>query len=272
MPPARILLRYCQLPAFLALMTLACRGQADDQAGFKKALKIIELQTVIDHPVLNEKNPSGLQIQFEKIDETPTEQGEQVRYRIRIPGAPENSKYQLAMMSIHGGRETIRDQAYVNAKGLLMESKPRRDQENKEELDEESEVEVAFVTAHGEPVRFWLISADQKKWYPGTVVPHPIESVDGECRLEARLGFPNAEAVLIYADGLPPNTEVPYQSTSESEAHTSKLTVDAKGHAQTVIFPNVKGQESGVLKVWIENKECTTSVEAPWGKGSYKRL
>jgi hypothetical protein len=266
MPSARISLCRSLLLLVLASPRLSLAGQDVD----KKILKIFEQQMFIDAAQPDEKNPAGLRIQLVKIDDAPTAQGTQVRYRVRIPGAPEGLKYQLVMMSIHGGTQVVRDAAYVNARGLLMEAKPKPSQENSEELNEEDEVEVAFISARGEPVRFSLISADRKHMFPGTIVPHTIESADGDCRIEARLGLPHAEGVLVYADGLPPNTAVPYQSDSETESHPGKFTVDDKGHARAILLPAVKGLNAGVLKVTISTNDCNVSVEIPWGKGSYQ--
>jgi hypothetical protein len=103
-------------------------------------------------------------------------------------------------------------------------------------------------------------------------VPNPIEKKDGNCRLEARLAIPEAEGVIIYADGLEPGTDVPFQAVSEGESHPGSFHTNAHGHAATVNLPYVKGKSYGVLKVSVAAKGCTVSIEIPWGKGTYKPL
>jgi hypothetical protein len=104
------------------------------------------------------------------------------------------------------------------------------------------------------------------------VVPHPIESRSGSCRLEARLGLPDGEAILVYADGLPALTKAHFVGTSEGEVHPDDYAVDLKGRVRAIQLPYVTGKLKGTLKVSIESKECPLSVEIPWGKGTYRPL
>jgi hypothetical protein len=153
-----------------------------------------------------------------------------------------------------------------------MDHKPRPDQENKDSVEEEDEIDLALQAARGEPIRVVLATADGKLMVPGTVVPFPIVGKDKNCRLEIRLATPDAEAILVYADGLPPNTEVPFQSNSAGEQGQASFSVNAHGHAATADMPYVEGKASGVVKETLATKECSVSVEIPWGKGSYKPL
>jgi len=84
--------------------------------------------------------------------------------------------------------------------------------------------------------------------------------------------MPDGEAVLIYADGLDPGADVPFQAVSEGEAHAGSFHANARGHAATVDLPYVTGKNAGLLKVSITAKGCSTAVEIPWGKGSYKPI
>jgi hypothetical protein len=218
-----------------------------------------------------DSNPKGLELHFSKIDETERDGLHFVRYRVYLPGAPENQKFGLQVWKIGTNlkqMETVTEAVYVNGKGLLMTQKPRPDQEQKDST--ENEVTLALRTARGEPARFVL--PNRKFLFPGVVVPHPVESEDGNCRLEARLASDEGEAILLYADGFPPNSDIPYQSTSENEAHSGSFHTDDRGHAGTVVLPFVVGKDAGVLKASIATKGCSVSVEIPWGKGSYLPL
>jgi hypothetical protein len=158
---------------------------------------------------------------------------------------------------------------YVNAKGLLMVNKPRPDQENKDSVDSDDEDDFSIQAARGEPVRYLLFTPDMKFSVPGTIVPYPIEAKHGNCRLEARFTKPDGIAVLIYADGLPASSDVPFQSFSGDESHAGSFRTNASGHAAAIVLPNAAGKDAGVLKVSIATKECSVSAEIPWGKGSY---
>jgi hypothetical protein len=157
----------------------------------------------------------------------------------------------------------------VNAKGLLMANKPRPDQKNLDSVDGQDEVDFSVQAARGEPLRVILATSDGSFLVPGTLVPFPILGADRRCKLEARLAMPEGEAVLLYADGLPPNADVPFQSVSEGESHTGMLHTNAHGHAANIDLPYVAGKDAGVLRFTVQAKECSASVGINWGKGTY---
>jgi hypothetical protein len=225
-----------------------------------------------DDNLPNRVNPSGLHFQFSKIGDLNLPQGHVINYRAYIHGAAENRKYYLGVWKVGAEIQILPTAVYVNAKGLLMDHKPRPDQENKDSVEEEDELDLALQAARGEPIRVILATADGKFMVPGTVVPFPIENNDKSCHLEIRLASPDAEAILIYADGLPPNTEIPFQSISAGEVSQNKFTVNANGHAAAADLPYVEGKISGIVKETLTTKECSVSVEIPWGKGSYHPL
>ncbi|HUN86020.1 MAG TPA: hypothetical protein VMU48_16700 [Terracidiphilus sp.] len=229
-------------------------------------------EVAFDEARPNEKNPAGLHIVFSKIGENDWEQRHVAVYRAYVVGAAQKQKYVLAIWKIGSAPQLMPGDVYVNAKGLLMAHKPRPDQENRDSVDEDDEVDFAIQAARGEPARFILATPDGKLAVPGTVVPYPIQSQDRSCRLEARLALPEAIAVMLYADGLAPNSDVAFHALSEGESHDGVFHADAHGHGAAITLPNVKGKDAGILKVSVSTNECSTSVEVPWGKGSYKPL
>jgi hypothetical protein len=259
----------------LASLVPACVAQSSSQKLPQVVTDMLNQQVWWDAAAPNKQNPEGLHFQFAKIEETNSSQGQYVRYRIYLPGAFEDEKYSLGVWKI-GTKVTdlriIANEVYVNAKGLLMTHRPRPDQETKDSVESSDEVEATLRPARGEPVRLVLSNPKKTLLFTGTVIPHPIESKDGNCRLEARLALEEGQAVLLYVDGLPPNTDVPFHSTSENESLVETFHVNAQGHAVTVDLPSVIGKEAGLLRVSLATKECSASLEIPWGKGSYKPL
>jgi len=237
---------------------------------------MLNAQVGWDDALPGEHNPAGLHMQFAKIDSEAFLQGKAVghfvRYRVIVAGAPPEPTYALAVWKIGSQIQVAYNQVYINAKGLLMLHRPRPDQQDKDTVDPADELDLSLQTAAGEPVRYALTSSESNLIVPGTVVPNPIEKKDGNCRLEARLAIPEAEGVIIYADGLEPGTDVPFQAVSEGESHPGSFHTNAHGHAATVNLPYVKGKSYGVLKVSVAAKGCTVSIEIPWGKGTYKPL
>jgi hypothetical protein len=230
---------------------------------------MMQNQVGMDDALPDAKNPAGLHFRFSRINDVVLQSGHFVRYRAYVAGAHEDRVYSLALVNIGSDAQVVADQVYVNAKGLLMSHKPRSDQENSDTVESTDEYDLSVQAARGEPVRFVLVANDQSLLVPGTLVPYPIEGTDRKCRLELRLGMPDGEAVLVYVDGLPPNSEVPFEATSGGTMRPGKLSSNAKGHAATVELPYVEGQEAGMLEVKLATKACTTSAEIAWGKGTY---
>jgi hypothetical protein len=233
---------------------------------------ILQQQIGVDNAAPSERNPKGLRIQFEKLGEIRDGNDHTVRYRLLIPGAPEKLGYVLGVWRIGVPVKSTPQQVFINAKGLVMWHPPVGDQENASVLDRDNEIEVDLKAARGEPVRYVLATPDGKLFFPGTVVPYPVESKDGKCRMEARLGLPQGEAVVVYVDGLAPNALVPLQTLSEGEKHAPMLAADAKGHAAAIVEPEVANRNAGVVTISLTAPGCSLSVEMPWGAGSYQPL
>jgi hypothetical protein len=237
------------------------------------AINLMQQQIALDSASPNERNPKGLRIQFQKIaDIQQKPEGHTLRYRLLIPGAPEQQSYVLEVWRIGTEVQLTPHQVYTNAKGLVMWHAPRPDQENKDSLDSKEEIEVDLKAARGEPIRYILVSPDGKLLFPGTVVPFPVESSNNKCHMEARLGFPDADGVLVYIDGLVPNSAVPLQTVSGTVTQSPHIIADEKGHAVAVVAPMIAGNNAGVVNISMTIRACSVSVEIPWGDGSYRPL
>lgn len=250
----------------LALSPSACNSQSPSNANMRD---LVQRQVGWDDALPNQKNPTGLHFTFTKIDETPSRNGRLVRYRVYVPGASEKKTYTLGTWKIGSELHVLPIDVYVNAKGLLMVHKPTPEQENSDSVADADELDLATVAARGEPVRFVLATEDGKFMVPGTVVPFPISGSGTNCRIEARLVQPDGQAILLYADGLPPNSVIPFKAFSEGDTETPTFATNAAGHAATIDMPFVDGKDSGTLKVAIDSKGCSTSLEIPWGIAAY---
>jgi hypothetical protein len=253
-------------------MTYTGLAQATGPGAQLAALTLMQQQLGLDNNALNERNPNGLKIQFQKISEAQEQDGHLVRYRLLVPGAPERQSYVLEVWRIGTEVRLTPQQVYTNAKGLVMWHQPDSHQEDKDSLNAKDEIEVDLKAARGEPIRYMLASPDGKFFVPGTVVPYPAESKSGDCRMEVRLGFPEGEGMLVYLDGLAPGAAVPLQTASGSVTHAPEVIADAHGHAVAIVSPTVPGTNAGVVKISLTTKACSMSLEVPWGDGSYRPM
>ncbi len=216
--------------------------------------------------------PPGSHLRFVKIGETASDVGHLLRYRIFADAAEEGIPYVLGVWRIGTDLEDLQiltESAFVNRKGLVVNNPPNPAQQDATELTDGSETVVDVKAAKGEPVRFVLRTQDSKTMIGGTLVPFPIESTDESCRLRALLADPEANAILLYADGFPANSVLKVQSSSQGASRSETIYTDAKGHGSAIDAPHVKGMGAGTVTETIRANGCAASVSLPWGAGSF---
>jgi hypothetical protein len=243
-------------------------AQAAKRTKSEQVQDLLQRQMSWDENTRNGKNPDGLHFQFFKIDEAGPSGKRLVTYRVYVPGVPVSKKYALTVWRIGSDPRPIPGDIYVNGKGLLMLRKPNAGQEDSDFVGDD-ELHLAVQAAQGEPIRYALASSDKRLLIPGTVVPFPLEDQGQGCRLEVRLAMPDADAVLISADGLPANADVPFQLLSAGQTETGNFHTDAQGHAVTTDLPFANDLDKGSLRVSLVTHECSTAVQVRWGKKSY---
>jgi hypothetical protein len=206
-------------------------------------------------------------LRFMKVDETQTPEGNQARYRVFAEGAPENKVYGLGTWEV-GQPASYSDQdVYVNAQGLVMTRRPNPDEEAVSQLPG-VELYVSPKAIPGEPTRYAIASRDREATAYGTLVPHPVVSQDGGCRLEARIAAPGSSAVLVVADGFAAQMRLSFILESQGEIANVEVTTDHNGHAVVAGFPFIQGKTQGTLKATAEGKDCLPSVQMPWDTGT----
>jgi hypothetical protein len=209
----------------------------------------------------------GYHLRFEKAGETQTPEGSVTRYRIFAEGAPEDKVYGLDLWEVGKPASYKSQDVYVNAQGLVMTRQPHPEEEFALQLPA-GEVIVSPKNISGEPTRYALISRDGGVSAYGTLVPHPVVTQVGGCRLEARVAAPGSAAVLIVADGFEPHTRLPMVLESLGEISNIDVATDNNGHAVVAGFPIIQGKTEGTLKVSAEGNGCLPSVQLTWGSGT----
>ncbi|MGB6688813.1 MAG: hypothetical protein WBE76_13335 [Terracidiphilus sp.] len=216
--------------------------------------------------------PPGSHLRFAKVDETAGLNGRSLRYRIYADAAQQAVPYVLGVWRIGTSIDDLQvlsEAAYVNHKGLVLGTPPNPAQQEADALNDGSELDVSVTVAQGEPVRLVLRTEDSKTMIGGTLVPFPIQSTDKSCKLSALLADPEANALLIYADGFPRNSILTVQNVSQGVVQEQKLYTDARGQGSVIVLPHLRGADSGTATETIQAGGCKVSVSVPWGRGSY---
>lgn len=205
----------------------------------------------------------AVHLRFEKVGETHTAGGDQIRYRVFAEGAPENKVYGLSTLEVGKAISNSEQDVYVNAQGLVMTRRPNPEEEGEDKLPG-AELYLSPKTIPGLPTRYAVASRDRDLTAFGTIDPDPVVNVDRLCRLEARIGAPGAAAVLVVADGFTPKMRLPFILESQGEIVNIEVTTDHNGHAVVAGFPFIQGKTQGVLKASAQGENCLPSVQIPW--------
>jgi hypothetical protein len=203
-------------------------------------------------------------LRFVKAGESRTPEGNVARYRIFAEGVPEEKVYAIATWEVGGDPNYSEQDVYVNAQGLVMTRRPNPEEENASQLPE-VELTLSPKNTSGVPTRYTLLSRDGRVTAYGTVVPRPVVSQDGGCRLEVRVAAPGSAAVLIVADGFPAETRLPVVLETMGEVSNIDAVTDGNGHVVVAGFPIIQGKTQGTLKATAEGQGCLPSVLLNWG-------
>jgi hypothetical protein len=271
MPSTRAICTSLSAIFCIALGPLSSVAQNGGQKLPQSVIDMVNAQVQWDAGQIDPKRPH---LEFVKVDDFTRSDGHFIRYRMLAPGVSEEKQYRVAMWKIGTliqDLQVLSSPAYVNRKGLLLTRKPSADQEDVQSAEQKVEFDVGVQAANGEPIRFALLSKESKVIAAGTLVPYPLESSDKGCRLSVLLSAPEANVVLVTAEGFAPITQLVVKGDSAGELKESKHKTDANGRVQFAELPYVVGKENGVLMDAIETPDCSVRVQVPWGQGSYHK-
>lgn len=229
------------------------------------------LQTMInwDRAPVIAQNPQGIHLRFAQFDKRKIGDGNFIVYRAYAPGIPTGQRYSLIQWTVGESLQSVTDDVWVNDRGLLMCSKPAKEQLNADSVPTENEVDFVVQAGRGEPKRFALISEDHRTIIPGTLVPYPLEAKDKTCSVQALLASPQGEAFLLEGSGFAPQVEVKLDSVSAGEHQTGAFQSSPTGQLTTTVFPFVEGKDRGIAEIHLSTPDCSLNVKLPWGKDSY---
>ena len=186
-----------------------------------------------------------------------------ITYNLFASGLPKDVEYTLWTKLVGSKPEAVAD-AFINKDGLVvnMLSDPVHSVA-------EDPINLKVVAGRGEPKQFAVIANDGQYRVFGQIVPFPIENADGQCNISATMMGPNYSGIFIVVTGLQPKEEFQTIQQSGREGASTKATAAEDGSYRVLIFPFVKGQSSGKLRLKVSAKACAVGLEVPWGQGSY---
>jgi hypothetical protein len=260
--------RYLLLAAIftgLAYAQTAKSGETDDQKSMEIARKLVGQQHAWDEAAA----AGTAKLIFKEKSRKKTEQGTLITYDIFTTGLPADRHYTLMTWPLNRTIAPVRGGITLTPEGRLECAGKTPADCTPAKPGDDPIIDIALPFAQGESRRFALISDDQKSKALATVVAFPITGKDAGCSLDALLGTPDADVVLVTGSGFPPNTGVPMSSDSAGEVATGVWKVNAKGELASMILPAVRGKTSGDTTITVKAPTCAPKITFHWGKGSY---
>jgi hypothetical protein len=134
----------------------------------------------------------------------------------------------------------------------------------------EDPINLKVFAGRGEPKQFGLISSDGKFRAFAQVIPFPIYSSDGHCRLSAVMTEPNYYGVFISISGFQASEDLIIDTRSDGEQGQRRDKASDQGTYDSALFPFVRGKRSGKFLFRVTATSCKIGIELPWGDGSYE--
>ena len=244
------------LTGFLISACSSLNCQKQDQVEAQKAADFLVKTTL----VFETGSTPGTKIEMKEASRI-TESGHLVvAYEVHVTGAPQDQIYTVMDWPVNLPEpRVLAPQAYIAADGQLCVAASQQSGPCK------SPIQIRIQPVKGEPLRFMIVSEDQKTRVVTLTVPDPVTGEDRGCSLEAIRLTTKFEAALIRGKGFKPNEKVKYVSNSAGEVVHSTATIGANGVLLMVMEPSVKNKITGTDRIEFKASNCSPVISFKWG-------
>lgn len=273
---------YSLIPAFMAtfICMSACPQQQEtslrDLAA--QAPELIQMQSELEQMV-----PPGLSIEAREVSRKGTSGKDlEVRYNIYVKGVPLDTMLRQVQWPV-GSENPIPGIGGItlNKDGLMICAGRTAEQcHSSKQLD----APVAFdmqTPLKGEPRRSVFMAPNLR--IAISLVPDPVQSVDGKCSLSAIRLSPKFELAMIEGFGFRPDTDVHIRFSDDqsagvttfvdgkgitsANAATTNIAVrsDSSGAIQTAALANASKYPRGLETVEVTDPNCHPKITYEWG-------
>jgi len=247
--------RRLALLVFLASVGSFLKGQQQKQEEVQKAVDFLVKTTL----VFETASTPGTKMELREASRTRIDGRLVVAYEIHVTGAPQDQSYAALDWPVNQPEpRVLAPQAYIAEDGQLCagvgQSGPCK-----------SPMQIRIEPLKGEPLRFMIVTEDQKTRVVTLVIPDPITGTDRGCSLEAIRLQPKFESALIRGKGFKPNEKFKYSSNSAGEVIHETVTINEKGELFLVMLPAVKNKTTGNDRIEFKASNCSPVISFKWG-------
>lgn len=244
------------LTGFLISACSFLNCQQQEQVEAQKAADFLVKTTL----VFETGSTPGTRIELSEISRTTLDGHLVVTYGVHVNGAPEDATYTVLDWPVNRAEpRVLAPQAYIAADGQLCVAASQQSGPCK------SPIQIRIQPVKGEPLRFMIVSEDQKTRVVTLTVPDPVTGEDRGCSLEAIRLTTKFEAALIRGKGFKPNEKVKYVSNSAGEVVHSTAAIGANGELLMLMEPAVKNKTTGTDRIEFKASNCSPVISFKWG-------
>jgi hypothetical protein len=269
-------------PAVLITLLCAFACAQSDKASFKdlvaQAPDLIRLQDEFEQTV-----PPGVSIEAREVYRKGTSGKDlEVRYNVIVKGVPLGTTLRQVQFPVNTDKAVPGINGItLNSDGLMICAGRTPSQcHNGDKLDSP----VVFVQQNllkGEPRRSVFLAPDLR--IPISIVPDPVQSEDGGCKLSAIRLSAKFELSRIEGSGFSPNSDIHLRFSDSESAGVSLISSDGafapahggdtivavksdnRGAIQTETLFNTLKNPSGLETVEVADPRCSPKISYKWG-------
>ncbi len=137
----------------------------------------------------------------------------------------------------------------------------------------QKKIPLTFATrgyVKGEAMEVALMNENKSLIAFGKIIPHPIETRQGNLRMWVELASAKGDMFIIWGEGFEPDEEIGTTSSSSGEVLKSKLKANAEGKFMAIVLPAVIGKEDGTATYSAAGKAGEVEVSYQWGPPALK--
>jgi hypothetical protein len=192
------------------------------------------------------------------------QEGSYVQYHIFVSGLPTETNYTVLQWPVTQPKPMPAIEGASLGKNGIVMCAGRTEEQCGTPSKPDDPIEFTFNPAKGEPFRLAVVSGENRATI--VIVPDPISGKDKGCTLSVERLLPQFELAYVSGSGIPPDTEINFDSHSYSEQHALHAKTDSSGNLQFGVLPFVAGHKKGTTTIKAVGTACSPSLKFEWGQ------
>lgn len=212
--------------------------------------------------------PAGISIELRELRRVTQEDKTVITYALFGSNVPKDKTYMLGRWPLGDGEKLVLKGLTFNDQGrAVCPGTPGNCGDPKKP---NQPIELPVTAGRMEAIRFAILSEDKSVRAYANAIPYPNAVSDKNCRIEAVLGVPNRELVMVQGSGFTPSE--PLKLTQNDPPREQEIRADADGTIAVGILHPADGNNSGNVTVKVSGASCAPELTYDWGPAAYQKV